>query len=290
MEWPQVLGIVVEDYYERRGARSEAEKPRALEELECSVGRLRAAYNTSPGKVDYRDAAVREAYMIYYFPAYIRPMYRLLERLQQSVPGSLDALIRHRDPEITAFGCGPSPEVLGALAFLSHYGGGAESATAHLLDINRRGWAQARRMCFTKLAPLYWPGELARVGLTCDFLERCEACGGDCEERLWNSDIVLFQNFLNDLDPTSTEVATKAVQVAQQLRPGTLLLFVDVHYDTAWRRLQEMRSALSQGLAELLLDIEERYDATNVVLPVSLLGKLTAKSHVYYFSMALRKL
>lgn len=220
-----------------------------LETLAPGLHALRESYRTGGGSVsvDY-SAAVTEAYMLAYFPHYVG-----LSALALSVlpAGALPDVDRLR---VSAFGSGPAPEPIAVAQHLVTADYGTTTLALALFDRVPDQWAWARTVSIDRVLPLYWDREVvvaetAAVDIT--------ATGFVDSVRTFvsRSDLVLFQNCLNEFRPDQVQVAENAGVLIAAMKPGACLVMADLdYYPTARECLYTFARVSEASGASLLHD------------------------------------
>lgn len=184
---------------------------------------------------NYSDPLFQAAYLIKYFPLYIDIIDDLLTTVQFSNrrPGSrirpeLEEMENKRELEVTLYGGGPEPELLGLMKFMMREFPSVQEIRSNHIDIN--DWDRFREFSHKFLAHYYWgkesvTGSNIRLDL-CNLFE-----DHDAMERVRNSDIHIMQHCATDL-MYSFESVDRYQQFLQdlydQIKPGAFLIGIDV--------------------------------------------------------------
>lgn len=194
--------------------------------------------------------AVTEAYMLAYYPHYVGLTKRALDVLPA------ETLRNDRVVRVCAFACGPAPEPVAVAQHLVESGHGAESLRLALLDIVPERWEWARSVSINGVLPLNWRGETrvvetASVDITAPTL--LESAGVFVER----SDLVLFQNCLNEFPADQLHVQDNAEALLSAMRPGAVLLVADINNYPTGRACLDTFAAVAERKAEVLHRPEE---------------------------------
>ena len=140
--------------------------------------------------IDYSDQINQLAYLFGYFPYYIEPIHLVLNSINDE---DLAPIIRN-GLNINFFGCGPCPELLGLVGFLSEKYPAINNIRATFID--GCSWEPWRMCVIEDIAPEYWDGTvIISEEINCNILgvQRSHS------SVISDADIHIVQNVCSDL-------------------------------------------------------------------------------------------
>lgn len=291
------IEIIAKELFQLNGIQANDQAIRALEATKPKVTTLRNLYKEDSCSVDYGDQYLRAAYMLAYFPHYIEQVHFLLGDLPQSVK---DSLFGGETIRVSAFGCGPCPELLGAASFIGEHYPDLKKINAFLMDIYNKDWEKCLNMCKGPLSKEYWDGEINTYPLKCDLLQPCASCEKEsnyhCGHYVPTSTLYIAQNCFNDVSVKSEQVLNKIVNTFRKAEKGSVLLVLDLDFKTIKDMMNRLQTVLvEENLGEILVPFSDtalRHDPAfsyPAYIKAHLFtgeDKLIPKTHTMYHQLA----
>jgi hypothetical protein len=174
--------------------------------------------------IDYTNRTNQLAYMFGYFPYYIE----LIREVFSFIPkGDLDRIIR-QGLKVNFYGCGPTPELLGFIRFISEKYPGINQIQATFIDGN--SWHPWRSCVINNISKEYWNGKIVPTEVEDDLLN----LPSSHLELIADADIHCIQNVCSDL---MKRVATERVvnwltSIYRTSKTNSLMAVIDIHYSS----------------------------------------------------------
>lgn len=199
----------------------------SLRETQVYVKELRLAYCNSPANVDYKCRHKRAAYLLAYYPHYIEGIYHVLCKMPKDLMRQFFGVKKLR---ACFLGSGPSPEVLGWLAYLNEYVSELDFAVGYLLDKYCESWYKGQEITRYHLAPVYWPsGKLVTIPLEFDLFSSPSNWDVFVKHAFALSKFFVMQNCLND-QIGIPELLNSFLDIFREVTPGSLFVLIDLKY------------------------------------------------------------
>lgn len=185
--------------------------------------------------INYSDPLDQAAYLLYYYPLYIDPIDDVLSTVLRSItdPESLQwpVVTGVEDKprlEVSVYGGGPEPELLGLLKFLGREFRSIESVKSNYVDYN--DWSAFRNFAHDRMIPAYW-----RKGYVSGEDLRLDLRGLYQDPRAMDiirrSDVHIMQNCGSELMYSfdSTERYQQFLsEFYHNMKPGSLLIGIEI--------------------------------------------------------------
>jgi len=170
--------------------------------------------------VNYSDRTNQLAYVFGYFPYYIEPIRDTLNTLEKQ---HLDLVLRN-NMKINFYGCGPAPELLGFVRYLTEEYPQITDIQASFFDMYK--WDPWRHCVVNNISREYWDGNIRIVEEPeVDLLQLPP-------ETIADADIHCIQNVCSDLARTlnPARVAYWLRSIYAASKPNSLIIVLDVQY------------------------------------------------------------
>ncbi len=206
---------------EERGLVTSDQIQLHLEDLKPIAKLLWRSYRTNNINVDYTDPNIQLVYMTRYFPFYCR----LIRIELNEIIDDCNHLAQKNDIVVSLFGSGPIPEAVGISQFLS------ENFNPQVLefisfDINQNEWREMRQVVRRVLISNDLPKTLiSNRAVQFDLGVIINPTQLDIIRR---SDIIVFQNCLNELNTNQLQICFSSIQqIVQNLQVGAVIVFIE---------------------------------------------------------------
>lgn len=226
--------------------------------------KLHSSYQSGNVVASYEAEATQACYLLRYFPVYSRLLPLVLLK-----SGGIENLLA-KEATLSFFGCGPAPELYGLLRVLASKAALAKVAPAfsvNLVDKEHKHWNFARKITLSKLIPTVWPHPLTYT-LIKIVNDKHWAEVGLIQTILESSDLFVFQNCLNEVDPEGYDkVKANIKRIKEAMKPGALLVIIDrAGYSQVTELIRWVRELDADGELECLLgqDASFTYEASAV--------------------------
>ncbi|MBI3743294.1 MAG: hypothetical protein HY261_03290 [Chloroflexi bacterium] len=215
---------ILKALFEANSCKTDKEEIAYLNGLKPSAQQLWDAYQNQAVKVSYADSNIRAAYLLRYFPPYTQ----LIQQVLLGVDRNALKTLNQTSIKACFFGAGPAPELYGFLRFLKRSHPRAKSVDAHLYDVSRDDWQFALEINRRTLIPQFW-NSLRTLTVKFDIAKpRAIQLGGQVRGTLQLSDIVVFQNCLNEVPPSSRGVLRANLrQLVGAMKMGAILVVIE---------------------------------------------------------------
>jgi hypothetical protein len=179
--------------------------------------------------------------MLAYYPHYVGLTARALAVLPDRALGDEKRL------RVCAFACGPAPEPVALAQYLLARGYETEVLALALLDIVPDRWSWAQAVSLERVLPTCWDrqtfvAEPKAVDINApNFVDQVT-------DFVSRSDLVLFQNCLNEFSADQAQVADNAEALIATMKPGAVLLMADINnYPAGRASLETFATAAERG-------------------------------------------
>jgi hypothetical protein len=181
--------------------------------------------------MDYASPENQLAYMFGYFPFYIEPIRAVLNSIPQS---QLDRIFT-QGLKVNFYGCGPAPELLGFIRYVSEKYPAITHIQATFIDGNC--WSPWRTCVINDICPEYWSGHVNPTDVVSDILELPTSNPA----LIADADIHCIQNVCSDLIKRVDyeRVSCWLSSVYHLSKMNSLMAVIDVHYSPIRTRLFE---------------------------------------------------
>jgi hypothetical protein len=174
---------------------SSADVVKELQKYEKStMDLIKKFHGEDVGQLDYNNPNLQAAYMLCYFPSYIENIFHLLTHENcAEIQGILQ-----NNSKTSFYGCGPSPDLLGYLAFLNNnYSSTVSNVDAHFFDMHN--WNCWRGNCVEKFSKLF--ARNITVNPTPDEIDllQCDDHSYFSEKKVDGTKLHVFQNCTTDI-------------------------------------------------------------------------------------------
>ncbi|MGV8109176.1 tetratricopeptide repeat protein [Methanospirillum sp.] len=199
--------------------------------------------------IQYNTIDYQKAYLLLYFPYYIENIYSELSILKKT--GVLEGLQDHISVNI--FGCGPAPEYLGLLTFVSQNLFNVNHLTTYFFD--REYWNTTRNTCIEVYSPNYCKNNkliLERLSPKC---ENLIVLLQDCDNypQIKIADIHIFQHSFRELLHSKGEgIIGDFWKFFSYIKPGSIVIFIENIYEKDTKLLEEFANNLNQNSMALI--------------------------------------
>ena len=194
-------------------------------------------------EVDYTDHQIQKAYMLRYSIPHALPLPWVLDSLRERD-------FHHLENNLTAsfFGGGPCPEILGLRYYLNGTRCNKTTISAARFDIIPN-WK------WNYCADTFYNFKSNLAGNKSDFL--------NSDSRKWveESDLIVIQNCLNEIpDLIHPQLLMNMKQIADIMKPGTLMLVIEKRYSSVEKLLRQFHSEL-----DVFNDIQTHHTAIDKI-------------------------
>jgi hypothetical protein len=215
-----------------------------LQSTQEYVIKLRQGFRASPATVDYSCPHQRAAYLLAYYPHYIEPLFRALN--SYTPQDAKDSIFENHKIRACFLGSGPSPEVLGWIAYMNAFATNVENALAYLVD--NQDWYTGRILTTYHLSSKYWKGELRTFHISFDLGAECDSLPPVLRRAIARSGLIVMQNCLNEYALQSEAFLSNYAQVIINANPGTLFVVIDLKFPAVLEMMKSIETiAVSQG-------------------------------------------
>lgn len=205
---------------------------------------LREAYHVGFVNVAYRDFDLAAAYMLGYFPNYVKMSSATLQQLAGDLGSS---------PTCVVVCGGPLPEMLGLLSVLH----APRALRVIAPDLHSDEWRWAQELCADVCRSYVRDLHVQVQPVRCDLLVPLTA------EQLVNYanvDIVIVQNCLNEIGNQEQFIAN-VLSISEGVKTGGYIVFADqANYDTCLPTMVAMREVLVGRGFQVVDDCTDRWE------------------------------
>jgi hypothetical protein len=197
-----------------------------IESLRPIARELWESYQTQVVSTRYKNNNLQDCYLLRYFPFYAGLLSQELTRI-------LPYLEDFSDDWCSAsfFGCGPAPELVSLLNFLTNAGQDfPKMVQANLFDIADDDWEYARNISLNYVIPDIWDSDLLEVNsYTSDFTSKVFWKNSlTMQDTISNSNLVVFQKCLNEIqDSQYKQVIDNIQNIISGMVAGSIIIFID---------------------------------------------------------------
>lgn len=200
-----------------------------LQKYKQSVKQLRNSYKADICKPMYNTHINRDSYMLSYFPYYSMITSEVIKKIQDSIN------ISHK-LNISIFGCGPAPELLGISNEIDY-----KRINYNLFDYEI-GWERQREFAKQYVRDNY-NGQCTFCEISgCDLLTTCKDCDivdSKCIDKIKSTNLFIMQNCLNHI--INEEDFTKKISfIIKNARSGAVFIFIDLKYEISRKIIDEI--------------------------------------------------
>ncbi len=234
-----MFNALLEGIFESVGKKENREEQiKYLTSLQEPAKALHESYNTQDGCTPkYEDEKTRHAYLLRYFPFYSQLLPEILQKNNDSLP-------KKKHLTATFFGCGPAPELVGLLQFLRS-NTKTRQVDANLVDIASDHWRHARNIAINYIAARNWAQRFSNFVFTgkwerkllknvrlveADIADKMMFSSSDISGLIRKSDLVVFQNFLNEIindDDKRLATIENMKQTLEKLPTNSIGIIID---------------------------------------------------------------
>ncbi|WP_338442543.1 hypothetical protein VZG28_06305 [Synechococcus elongatus IITB4] len=237
--------------------------PAFLQQLKPALRSLRNRYDVDQPQVAYDAPSNQAAYLLAYYPHYVRQTDRVLREAAAAHPG-FASILQQPTLNATLIGSGPLPEGLGLLQACRVLGN-MPVVKAISMDINAAAWSPARRI--TRQVIKDWMQRLAGYSKHSPLevreqvfdLADAQPLTPEQQRSFGRQDLVIIQNCCNEVK----------------------------HQPALFAKLQQILASLPCGSAFVISDFQ--YGATNAAIQ-SLLNSDVVKQHYHVLHCPQRKI
>jgi hypothetical protein len=198
--------------------------------LRTRIDQLKAQYNKCDYRnIDYNDPLTQAAYLLYYFPLYIDLIEDLVCEIHRSHREKLDDTFSKK-MNVSVYGGGPEPEILGFLKSISKYGPVTEEVKFTSCDNNN--WNDFRSYCHRQMVQDYWQGKFEYLPLdefnVCNFLSDSHLLK---HPMVTEADIHIFQNSAIDIISSFNDVdkiKDLILSILNSAKIGSIFILINV--------------------------------------------------------------
>lgn len=212
-------------------------------ETKLYVEKLRESFKHSQ-TIDYKESKNRAAYMLAYYPFYIKPLSYVLS-------DNISNLSLEENLNIAFIGCGAAPELVGLGYFLKENNiETVRNINAYYFDRNDDSWKGARHIS-QKLFHDINPAKLCIKEIFCNFFNSYEHCINqkNCDIIFPKLDIVVLQNFIGDMLGHENNIKKELMKIFDLLKPGSLIIIIDFTHSSTKILLNSIEDEFSQNIA-----------------------------------------
>jgi hypothetical protein len=206
--------------------------------------------------VDYKNPYYRAAYMIAYYPFYIKPINYVLSK-------NLNAINLQEYLSIAFVGCGAAPELVGlGYFFKENKIESVRKIRAFLYDRNDEYWREARiisEKLFRKSVPI----DLETNHIFCNFFQTHTECIHQnlCCDIFPETEIVVLQNFIGDMPNQNANIKEELLWIFNIVKKGCLIVIIDFSYQRTRDILDSIENEIQRnfGNCEILNSQKDSY-------------------------------
>lgn len=251
-----------------------------------SVQLLRNSYKSDVCKPLYNSDINRDGYMLAYFPYYAILTSEVVKRIKKYIDIK-------RKLDVSIFGCGPGPEVIGISNEID-----TNRINYNLFDYEM-GWKDQREFAKEYVKNNYENKFTFCEISGCDLLSRCEDCDivySRCVNKIRATDLFVMQNCLNHI--TNEEDFIKKISfIVENAKSGAVFLFIDLKYNISRTLLNKI---FNQN-KDICIKIDEQYNQSFYISEEDIdkgvrenlftgEGYLKLKKRVQYMYLAIKKI
>jgi hypothetical protein len=211
------------------------------------VKRLRIAF-AKRQTIDYKNANNRAAYMLSYYPFYIKPISYVLTK-------NLININLKENLNIAFIGCGAAPELVGLGYFLRENKIDiVKNIHADFFDRNDDYWKKSR-LISEKLFKNMIPVKLETNPIFCNFYNTNSDCINQykCTEVFPQTDIVVLQNFIGDMPNQEPNIKKELAWIFNLVKSGCLIIIIDFKYPRTKDLLNAIEFELSRNFNDCVI-------------------------------------
>ena len=166
-----------------------------LEKYEIStINLIKKFHGENPNQLDYNDPNIQAAYMLCYFPSYIENIFHLLSH---ETCYEVQSIFQNH-MKTSFYGCGPSPDFLGYLAFLNkNYRSIVTDANVNFFDMH--DWGYWRENCVNNFSKIFADGINITANTNEINLLECDDSTYLSERLVDGTNLHIFQNCTTDI-------------------------------------------------------------------------------------------
>ncbi|MBD2176222.1 hypothetical protein H6F42_04725 [Pseudanabaena sp. FACHB-1998] len=238
----KIYDLILEGLYSSYGITSELGRKEFLSGLKPHIRDLRESFQNKQVRVDYSNKNIQAAYLIAYYPSYVEMTYEVLNR------HGVEALsFKNKELNVCLFGAGAAPEAIALLNFITtHNLNNIEVVVIRAYDIFASTWSFSLDLIEQFIVPHFW--ESKKFKLIGRDLDLCKHDGfKDIRQEIRNSNLLIFQNCLNELDDRNTAIQN-IKYLAQNISPESTLIIADL---SGYQVVIEAKSKIEYILKEI---------------------------------------
>lgn len=228
-----------------------------LQSLKPFVCNLRRSYQTHCVQVDYSDFRTQSAYLITYFPQYVEMTLYVLRELDRA---KLAQSFGQRSTiQGCFFGSGPFPEAVGLGIYLRENFPECQNLRLLSCDIMATLWEPSRNISISRVLPKFFRGGIHSSAHNFDMLSNDSL--HIISDYLCKSNLVVFQNCLNELDGKLSIFIENMDYILSQIPSSSLLILADLgQYAIVSSLMQQVRDNIHQlNSVEIIQEGEKRF-------------------------------
>jgi hypothetical protein len=173
-----------------------------LKELKHANDMLMQNYRSNTVRVNYAISETQDVYLLRYFPVYTSLIENVLISIEQRNSPLFD---NSTSLQVSLIGCGPCPEIVGFMRFLSNRNSDLRPVF-HAFDLCNSDWRAKRKRVLNTIISDMKPQV---HGYTFDL---CESHSAEKYQTIFNSShMVVIQNCLNELDIGSIDTVIENI-------------------------------------------------------------------------------
>jgi hypothetical protein len=213
------------------------------------LDQVRDAYKKAPAVFNYDSRYQRAVYMLGYFPFYMEPIYYALK-------SSINKFRLKKSNEITIsfLGGGALPELLGFAQLIKSYRSDITIIKPRVYD-KYQGWQAEIENCTIPLLSYYFDGIVQKPKrINYDFVSSQNSEIDD----LHNSDIIVMQNSINDIDPQYYPLLkTSITNIWNNIDKGSRFLIIDLNFSSVHNFMNTLQNDLKKLGGEVELPLND---------------------------------
>jgi len=213
------------------------------QETKIYVEKLRESFKCNQ-TINYKDSKNRAAYMLAYYPYYIKPLSHVLTN-------NISVLSLEENLNIAFIGCGAAPELVGLGYFLKENGiESVKNINAYYFDRNDDYWKKSR-LISQKIFNVINPVKLCTNEIFCNFFNSYEHCISQkkCDIIFPKIDIVVLQNFIGDMLGEGKNIKNELMKILDLIKPGCLIIIIDFTYSSTKILLNSIENEFSKNIS-----------------------------------------
>lgn len=262
-----------------------------------SIIALRESYRTNTPITAYDEKQIRKAYMLAYYPNYMKLSYELSKKY---IVEHLINNTRINRIKVVFFAAGPAAEASGVLKALSDVGC-SKRLDISILDLEK-GWEEERKvtsMIINKMTNLKISSlnHLSGCDLTIDCKKVCSNWPS-CEKNIFQSDLYFMENCINHMSK-EVDFTERLKRKIKDLKQGALFTIIDLDYANVKSVIRNLKNNCSEIVDVISTNIDSGTSSSRLdtKLPDKISeyifddseGLIAKKNTKYYYIILKRK-